>query len=335
MMNFTDLRVAGFGVWSGLELRDLSPTLNVFYGPNEAGKTTLLNFVRSMLYGFSTERRSRYLPPARGGRGGGFLGLATDDGMFRVSRHPGENSPLGEVSVAAADGTVQGESQLQALLGDVDETIFQNIFAVGLDELQELNTLDGTAAARLLYDLSAGIDRVSLVEVLRELESSRVRLLAPDDRPSQISELLGHRDRLAAELDELGTLTRRFWRMGGEHDALADSIEAAEATVARAEPRSAAGRSGRGAGSAVGCPAGARLAAGSLGPARKISARRAAPDERDQRGARSPAAAIGPRCQPPSSAAKRVGGAEDPDAAVATIGPNRSSGRARIMDRVG
>jgi uncharacterized protein YhaN len=235
MMNFTDLRVEGFGVWSGLELRGLSPTLNVFYGPNEAGKTTLLNFVRSMLFGFSAERRSRYLPPARGGQAGGFLGLATSDGTFRLGRHPSDNSPPGEVSVAAADGTVQGAPQLQALLGDIDETIFQNIFAVGLDELQELGTLNGTSAARLLYDLSAGIDRVSLVEVLRELESSRERLLAPDDRSSQISELMAHRDRLRAELDELGTLTRRFWRMGGEHDALADSIEAAEAEVARAE----------------------------------------------------------------------------------------------------
>jgi uncharacterized protein YhaN len=238
MMNFTDLRVDGFGVWSGLELRGLSPTLNVFYGPNEAGKTTLLNFVRSVLYGFSPDRRARYLPPARGGQAGGLLGISTGHGTFRVSRHPSPDVPLGAVAVAAADGTVQGEPRLHALLGDVDETIFHNIFAVGLDELQELGTLDGTSAARLLYDLSAGMDRVSLVEVLRELETSRVRLLAPDERPSQITELMAQRDRLRAELDELGTLTRRFWRLGGEHDALADSIEQAEADVANAERES-------------------------------------------------------------------------------------------------
>ena len=57
-MNFTDLQVDGFGVWSGLELRGLSPKLNVFYGPNEAGKTTLLNFVRSVLYGFTPDAPS-------------------------------------------------------------------------------------------------------------------------------------------------------------------------------------------------------------------------------------------------------------------------------------
>ena len=62
-MKFTDLGIDGFGVWSGLEVRELGPGLNVFYGPNEAGKTTLLQFVRAVLYGFSLERRRRYLPP--------------------------------------------------------------------------------------------------------------------------------------------------------------------------------------------------------------------------------------------------------------------------------
>ncbi len=47
-MKITDLEVDGYGVWSGLKLRGLGDGLNVLYGPNEAGKTTLLQFVRSM-----------------------------------------------------------------------------------------------------------------------------------------------------------------------------------------------------------------------------------------------------------------------------------------------
>ena len=51
-MKITGLEVDGFGVWSGLKLDPLSEGLNVFFGPNEAGKTTLMQFVRSVLYGF-------------------------------------------------------------------------------------------------------------------------------------------------------------------------------------------------------------------------------------------------------------------------------------------
>ena len=149
-MNIQDSKVDGFGVWSGLTIAELAPGLNVFYGPNEAGKTTLLQFVRAILYGFSPERRARYLPPLHGGRGGGSLGVTTPEGRFLISRFERPDLPLGEVTVAAADGTVQGEPHLQRLLGDIDESIFNNVFAVGLGELQELGTLDAAGVALAL-----------------------------------------------------------------------------------------------------------------------------------------------------------------------------------------
>ncbi len=64
----------GGRIWrlDGLRLDPLGEQLTVFYGPNEAGKTTLLQFIRSVLYGFSAERR-RYLPPVHGGQPGGSL----------------------------------------------------------------------------------------------------------------------------------------------------------------------------------------------------------------------------------------------------------------------
>jgi uncharacterized protein YhaN len=237
-MKLTELNIDGFGVWRGLELHGLSPGLNVFYGANEAGKTTLLQFARAVLYGFSPERRARYLPPVRGGRGGGSLGVSTAAGSFRIKRFDRDGVPLGDVTVLSPDGTLQGESQLSSLRGDVDESIFNNVFAVGLGELQELGTLDGTAAARLLYDLSTGLDRVSLGEVLRELDGSRERLLSSNKKPSQIGELTAQRDTLRAELDELSTLTTRHWRLTEDRDRLTDAIARAEVDVAAAERES-------------------------------------------------------------------------------------------------
>ena len=60
-------------MWHDLTLRGLSPELTVFYGPNEAGKSTLMQFLRIVLYGVSPQRRERYLPPVAGGRPGGWL----------------------------------------------------------------------------------------------------------------------------------------------------------------------------------------------------------------------------------------------------------------------
>ena len=71
-MNISEIHVQDFGAWHDLTLGELSPQATVFYGPNEAGKTTLLNVIRTVLYGFSDKRCKKYLPPAQGTRVGRF-----------------------------------------------------------------------------------------------------------------------------------------------------------------------------------------------------------------------------------------------------------------------
>ncbi len=210
-MRITDLEVEGFGVWSGLRIEKLGEGLNVLYGPNEAGKTTLLQFLRSMLYGFSLPRR-RYLPPVHGGRGGGTIDLAGAHGRYQIGRYDNplaDGSPDEQVTLTAPDGTRQGEHFLKVLLSDIDEPVFNNVFAVGLREIQELATLSDTEAAQLLYNLTVGLDRVSLVDVLRELETSRNRLLDAGGKSCQVMQLLAEREKL-----------RRDRRPGGDQSPL-------------------------------------------------------------------------------------------------------------------
>ena len=63
-MKIKNLQVDGFGVWTELDLQALSQRVTMVFGANETGKTTLMQFIRSMLYGFSPERRGR-VPAAR------------------------------------------------------------------------------------------------------------------------------------------------------------------------------------------------------------------------------------------------------------------------------
>lgn len=218
-MRINALEVDGFGVWSDLKLGGLSDGLNVFYGQNEAGKTTLLEFIRSMLYGFSPARR-RYLPPVNGGRPGGSLYVTTSNGRFQLSRHDNQSTTgnADAVTIYGPDGMRQGEHLLKTLLANVDETIFNNVFAVGLRDIQELGTLSDTEAAAMLYNLSIGLDRVSLVEVMRELEISRNRLLDQQGGTCQVMQLLAQREKLRAEIEEQGTHTRRYARLAAERD---------------------------------------------------------------------------------------------------------------------
>lgn len=212
-MRITDVRIDGFGVWTDLKVESLNDGLTVFYGANEAGKTTLMQFIRTVFYGFSPSRRLRYTPPVHGGRPGGSVTLVASNGKFTVDRHATRidaADSTGHLVVTAEDGAVHGQLTLNHLLGGVDEHIYTNIFAIGLRELQELSALNDSAAADQIYKLTTGLDRVSIIDVMREMESSRERLLSPGEKPSKIIKLLQRKERLEREVEEQLQRGRRW-----------------------------------------------------------------------------------------------------------------------------
>lgn len=243
-MIISDVEIQGFGVWTGLKLPGLSDQLNVIYGPNEAGKSTLLQFLRAMLYGFTPERRARFLPPFRGGRGGGRLQVRTVAGLLTISRvdTPGDSDAI----VSSRPGGPPTSRSLAELLGGVDEPTFNHVFAFGLREIQQLGTLTDTQAAHWLYDLTLGMDHVSLADVMERLEDWRNKLLTPEDQAradeaaeqtAQVTQLLARREQLQAEIDELGELTGRYFESVQNQRHLAASIEQLQKADAEIEHR--------------------------------------------------------------------------------------------------
>ena len=237
-MRIKDIQVDGFGVWNNLKLEELPPGVTLLYGPNEAGKTTLMQFVRTVLYGFSPQRRTRYLPPVFGGKPGGRVRVADGSGEFLLQRYAspedGEED-RGHLSVVDGYGLPRDPSQLSLLLSGVDEPTYSNVFACGLREIQELGSLDDTSAAEHLYKLTTGLDRVSLVDVIRDMGESRERLLSTDDRPSQIVQLVQQREKLQAEIEELTSATRRWSELAVQRLALAEEAEELEGTLSKTD----------------------------------------------------------------------------------------------------
>lgn len=233
-MKIKDAQVDGFGVWTGLTVDGLPDTMSVFYGPNEAGKTTLMQFLRTMFYGFTPERRQRYLPPVHGGRPGGAIRVTGPGGGYEIARRAqlDQGGVAGQLSVTGSDGLSQGQHRLSMLMGSIDETIFTNVFAIGLRELQELSTLDDTAAADELYKLSSGLDRVSLVDVTRQLRTARAQVVGITPEAGQVQQLMLKREKLRDEIDALTARGRRWAELAalratqqGELEELKQRIE--------------------------------------------------------------------------------------------------------------
>jgi uncharacterized protein YhaN len=239
-MRIEAIEVDGFGVWSDVTVPELSPEITVVYGRNEAGKTTLMQFVRAMLYGFSADRTDRYLPPVRGGKGGGRLRLTSSTGDYTLQRQSeahGDVSTRGLFSLHDSLGTRQPESLLDSLMAGVDESIYQNVFAVGLRELQELATLSATDAADHLYKLTSGLDRVSLVDVVREVQGARTELFDGGSGRGAIRDLLRHRERLVTEINDLAASGGRWSSLAGQRDLLVRDAEQVQKRIDEHEAR--------------------------------------------------------------------------------------------------
>jgi uncharacterized protein YhaN len=242
-VRITDLKVDGFGRWRDFELDGFDDGLNVLYGPNETGKTTLLQFIRSMLYGFSPARRQRYLPPFHGGLPGGSIALIDEKGAhYRVSRHADldHSSIEGRLSISDASGHLHGPERLEALRHGIDEATYNNVFAIGLRELQELSTLGDTRAAESLYHLTTGLDRVSLSEVMRDLGGSRRALLDENTAQGELLERFEHKDALSRELAGLDNLNANWERLVRRRDRVDADLEELDLEVSTLQQRTRA-----------------------------------------------------------------------------------------------
>src|SRR5205085_3841166 len=101
-MRIETIHIDGFGVWNDKTWSLLDPGLNVFHGPNETGKSTLMAFIRSMFFGFEKRGSAKRYEPVNGGSHGGSLGLVVGDTHLRLERKAGRHV-RGTVAVYAGD----------------------------------------------------------------------------------------------------------------------------------------------------------------------------------------------------------------------------------------
>ncbi|PQO42387.1 AAA family ATPase [Blastopirellula marina] len=224
-MQLNQIQIDGFGVWHDLSVEQLSPTITVMFGHNEAGKSTLLHFLRTMLYGQEPDLERRYLPPIHGGEPGGALRVVGEMGRFKVVRRFNHDGSSEQVWIETNEGSRQSRAQLDALLEGVDRLTYSNIFAVGLREMQLLATLDDSVAAQKIYELTSGLDRISLAEVMRELETSRRRLISDGGEEALVDQLLEQHQALKREVEQLRGGTQEWSNLLNQRRALQTQID--------------------------------------------------------------------------------------------------------------
>lgn len=158
------LHIYGFGKHEDLQI-DITSGLNVFYGENEAGKSSIQQFILHILFGFPQKNAQllRYEPKS-GAKYGGKVQLL-DEHMGRVIVERVKGKASGDVTLYFENGQRGGEKELASLLHSYSRADFEAIFSFSLLQLQGFEKMTEDELTRtLLSSGTTGMDTLSNVE---------------------------------------------------------------------------------------------------------------------------------------------------------------------------
>ncbi|MFM7206502.1 MAG: AAA family ATPase, partial [Planctomycetaceae bacterium] len=246
-----------FGALDRTSIDRLGPGVQVLYGTNETGKTTLLEFVRAVFFGFEGLFRRGVLDPRKACAGRLLVRMPPEAALIAIERRH-EGPELAALSAESYADDVVGlggdagdlvrisdidprrgpearhKIYLQDVVGDIDETTFTSVMAFGLDELHELRTLEPEGCGRRLYELAAGLDRSTVARVLGHLRTAIERIDSGNATVSPLAALEHRRGELLERLAAAGSpavaagaLWTELAHLDGEVAAIEPRIQAA------------------------------------------------------------------------------------------------------------
>ena len=207
-MDIERLEIGRFGCLRDVRVDGLGPGVHVFHGTNETGKTTLLEFVRGMLFGFGSLARRGVIDADVESVGRLVVRPVSDGRLWSVVRRRGAGVPLtgknahDDLVVEDDAGRQHVRSSLEEWTGGLDEASYVAVMAFGLDELHELSSLQAAGCGGRLYELAGGLDRGHVFRVMENLRAAIERADSADPTTSPIVALerrmAGIRDRFEA-----------------------------------------------------------------------------------------------------------------------------------------
>ncbi len=154
-MKFSQLHIYGYGKWIDQSF-NLSDELHVFWGQNESGKSTIISFIHSILYGFPPRNSSRlrYEPYESSRYGGKIVFQHQDFGRGHIERVDGRKSS-GEVTVHITDQALTSENLLKNVLYNMDMSMYQALYSFDLTDLENIYTLTSEEVKEQFISASA------------------------------------------------------------------------------------------------------------------------------------------------------------------------------------
>ncbi|MDI3497317.1 AAA family ATPase [Archaeoglobus sp.] len=206
-------------VWSHGKLKDLelefSPFLNVIYGENEAGKSTLQNFIMTMLYGPLRRdiKQKRYeddvllKKPWNGERWGGTIRFRLDNGeIYEVVRDFGKRTvnvydEFGNDITTKFSRTRNGDSNFAEELLGVDKAIFKDTVFISQNMVDSISNRE-SLRDRIQAIVSTGSEDISSKFAVEKLENTLNKIGTPYALSKPLGSYINKLNELEDELEK-------------------------------------------------------------------------------------------------------------------------------------
>lgn len=185
-MKFKSIRLAAYGIFTEatIDLGGAGTGFHMIYGPNEAGKSTALRALRNLLFGIPARTPDSFHHGHPSLRIGAVITNSNGD-TLEFLRRKGNAKTLR----APDDETVLDDGALVPFLGGVDRDIFEQMFAIGHDDLvrggEEILSGRGNIGQALF---AAGAGLIPLQAVQQGLETECGELFKPAGSKPRINQ---------------------------------------------------------------------------------------------------------------------------------------------------
>jgi uncharacterized protein YhaN len=206
-MKLLQVEIEGFGDLRDRRFGPLAPQLNVVFGPNESGKTTLLNFIRTMLLGFPRTWKTFYKPNDGARHGGSVLFKDEEGHLFTLHRHAGANG--GTLRLTEGSHDVKDPAlRVSKMMGELSSSTYNSVFAFGLEELQRLSLLDNEEIKARMYNVGLGVRNLPIA--LERIETRRDEIFTERGKTKRMFQIQQRLEEIETGLTRCAPLAKEY-----------------------------------------------------------------------------------------------------------------------------
>lgn len=239
-MKILNLKINNFGKLSNKEIK-LEDGINIIYGENESGKSTLLKFIMGMLYGLSKNKNGKFIPdyerytPWDGGEFSGKISYELASGeKYEVFRDFKKKNPiiyneeLEDISKSFNIDKTTGNKFFYDQT-KVDEELFLSTICSmqGETKLQEKEQL--SLVQKMSNLASTGEDNLSYVKIMTKLNKKQIEEIGTNrttDRP--INVITKRLKEINNEKESLANFKNKQYDIEGNKQSLEEEIKKQE-----------------------------------------------------------------------------------------------------------